>query len=230
METNKQLTLYNEKLLWNGQVIILWSNWSNIPENLPYTQPKVSNAIAKGKHQRKCRTHQILLIFLAVLTQLFWLPLSVNCLHITTLIQHFLQNVSKSAPSTLALGTQLLADVIRGLHGKPKILLVFMTVTNKKLTHALPFCAFTQIPASSVTPSKFSWVSSISSCSRAWLEDDSALNRTAPAPATTLHTCTQSHAQECSLKHWERPPGSSIGEWLKELWYSYTAAQKWTWK
>ena len=71
-----------------------------------HSQVNQIHTIVKGKHQRKRRTHQILLIFLAVLTQLFWLPLSVNHLHITNLIQHFLPTISKSAVSTLTPGMQ----------------------------------------------------------------------------------------------------------------------------
>lgn len=192
-----------------------------------HTQPKVSNTITIGKQQRKCRTHQILLVFPAVLTQLFWLPLSVNHLHITNLIQHFFTECFQVSTQYTGTGHTVISRHYLGggvCIANPR-LFMFMTITNKKLTFALLFRVCTQIPASSVTPSKFSWVNSISFCSSAWPEDNFAPNHTPPQPepAITQHTCTRSLAQECLLQPWKQPLCSSTGKWLKKLRYSFTA-------
>ena len=123
----------------------------------------------KGKHQRKCRTHQILLIFLAVLTQLFWLPLSVNHLHITNLIQRFFINYFQVSSQHNGTGH----EDIQGLHSKPKTLLKFLTTINKKIALLLlclhwNICKFNEVQKIllSSPPQHF--------CSMTWLEDNLA--------------------------------------------------------
>lgn len=90
----------------------------------------------KGKPQRKCSTHQILSILLAVLTHLFWRPLSVNHLHLTNLIQHFLEMFPSQYPARWHWAHRRAGSIER-----TQMPLIFMTITNKNW-HLLCYSAF----------------------------------------------------------------------------------------
>lgn len=134
METRKQLILYNEEFPWNGHVWYFIVKLTKYTKKWLHTQPKVSNTITIGKQQRKCRTHQILLVFPAVLTQLFWLPLSVNHLHITNLIQHFFTECFQVSTQYTGMGHTVISRHYLGgggLHSKPKTLHVYDNYKQK---------------------------------------------------------------------------------------------------
>lgn len=120
--------------------------------------------------QKKCSMLQILSILRAVLTRLFWRPLSVNHLHLTNLIQHFLEMFPSQYPACWHR-----AHRHAGSTEQTQTPLIFMTITN---THCHVLCC----SASS---------NIITSAQPGWRTPGRAPVRPRPRPQQSAHVHTE---------------------------------------